>query len=256
MRPRVQYFEGRSLLHRMHPVVKSAWLVVLSVSLFLVPSVRFILGFLLCLLFCFWYAGTSLSRLTGMRLILLTAVLLAGMQLVFIRSGETWLRLWGWSVTVDGFEAGVYVGGRFLSIVLLSFLFVLTTHPGELAYAMMQIGVPYRYGYSLITAFRMVPMFQIEADTVYKAQLARGMRHDRGGVRGLIEMARQMLMPLLVSALGKADTLAVSMEGRCFGMHKRRTYLRRADLRVEDRIALFLLVVWVIALVSFKLYLA
>lgn len=255
MRRRIQYLEGGSFLHRMHPLVKSAWLIALSISVFMVPSPWFILGFLVLVWIGFRVAGASLARLTGMRLILPTTLFLAGLQMAFTRSGEVWLRLWSCFVTVDGIEAGVYVGGRFVSIVLLSYLFVLTTHPGELAHALMQAGVQYRYGYSLITALRMVPMFQIEADTIYKAQLARGIRHDRGGLPGLIEMARQMLMPLLVSALGKADTLAVSMEGRCFGMHARRTHLRRVAVRGEDILSFGVLAIWAAGVAGFRLWL-
>jgi energy-coupling factor transport system permease protein len=256
MKARVQYLEGRSLLHRMHPLIKGAWLIVLSLSVFLVPSPWFILGFLVLLWLGFRSAGASLGQLTGMRLIVPTALFLAGLQMAFVRSGEVALRLWRYPVTVDGIQAGVYVGGRFLSIVLVSYLFVLTTHPGELAHAMMQAGVPYRYGYSLITALRMVPMFQVEADTIHKAQLARGIRLDRGGVPGLVEAARQMLMPLLVSALGKADTLAVSMEGRCFGMYPRRTHLRSAAFHREDILSLVVLAVWAVGIAELRLRLA
>jgi energy-coupling factor transport system permease protein len=252
MKARVQFIEGNSLLHRMHPLVKLAWLVVLSISVFFVPSPWFVIGFLVLVWIGFRVAGADFRSLTGMRLVLPTALFLAGLQMAFVRTGAVGLRLWHLSVTLDGVEAGVYVGGRFLSIVLLSYLFVLTTHPGELAHALMQAGVPYRFGYSLITALRMVPMFQIEADIIHKAQSARGIRVDRGGVRGLVEAARQMLMPLLVSALGKADTLAVSMEGRCFGMHPRRTYLRNAAFGRGDILSIAVLAVWAACIVGLK----
>ena len=246
---RVEYIGGRSLLHRLHPLVKFAWLLALSVAVFLVSSPWLILGLLALLWPAFRYAGARLGRLSGIRLILATSLLLAVLQVFFVRGGQVLLQLWSWSITLDGVAAAVYVAGRFLSIVLFSYLFVLTTHPGELAFALMQAGLPYRYGYALITALRMVPMFQIEADTVYKAQLARGMRYDRGGLRGLIEMIRRMFMPLLVSALGKADTLAISMEGRCFGMHASRTYRRRVALRRADILSLAVLLLGVIVLV-------
>jgi energy-coupling factor transport system permease protein len=234
LKARIQYFEGRTIIHRMHPVVKAIWLVVLSASLFILPSPWFILGFIALLALGFWRAGVSLIHLAGFRLILLTSLLLAGLQFFFVRSGQAWFQIGSWDFTRDGLSSGIYIGGRFLGIVLLSYLFVLTTHPGELVYALMRVGVPYRYGYSLITALRMVPIFQAEADTIYKAQIARGMGLDRGGLRGSFTRVRQLLMPLLVSALGKADTLAVSMEGRCFGMYPQRTYLRSATLRAED----------------------
>lgn len=252
MRARVQYIEGGSALHRLHPIAKSAWLIVLSVALFLVPSPWFILGLLAVTWFGLRLAGAGWRRLAGMRLVLGTAALLATLQMAFVQSGDVWLRLWHLNITVDGLQAAVYVGGRFLCIVLLSYLFVLTTHPGELAHGLMQVGLPYRYGYSLITALRMVPMFQVEADTIYKAQLARGIGHDRGGLRVWVERLRQMLMPLLVSALGKADALAVSMEGRCFGMSSRRTYLRRVNWRKGDLFSLAALVLWILGVAAWR----
>jgi energy-coupling factor transport system permease protein len=248
MKARIQYIDGNSILHRMHPVVKVIWLLVLGLSLFILPSPWFILGFCALLILAFCHAGVSVVRLGGFRLILLTSLLLAGFQIFFVRSGTVWLQIGPWELTRDGFFAGIYIGGRFLGIVLLSYLFVLTTHPGELAYALMQSGVPYRYGYAFITALRMVPIFQLEADTIYKAQIARGMGIDRGGMRGLFTRTRQLLMPLLVSALRKADTLAVSMEGRCFGMYPQRTYLRTAALSGLDFCSLIGLALWVLGI--------
>jgi len=51
---------------------------------------------------------------------------------------------------------------RFLNIIGASYLFVATTDPNRLAYALMQAGLPYRYGFMLITALRFIPLFQLE----------------------------------------------------------------------------------------------
>jgi energy-coupling factor transporter transmembrane protein EcfT len=56
-----------------------------------------------------------------------------------------------------------------------------------------------------------------------------------------LTLARQLFFPLLVSALGKADTLAVSMEGRCFGRYPTRTFLRQTAFTWRDGLALALL---------------
>lgn len=250
---RVQFHEGDSSLHQMHPAVKSVLLLALSISLFLLPSAWFIPAVLFFIVLGFHHAGVKLDQLAGLRLILVTTLFLFALQVFFTRDGEVLLRLGSWGLTREGLIAGVSIAGRFLAIVLLSYLFVLSTHPGELAYALMQTGVPYRYGYSLITALRMVPMFQVEAQTIYKAQIARGMRIERGGLRGLLTRARQMLMPLLVSALGKADTLAVSMEGRCFGMYPQRTYLRSVSLSAVDAWALVGLTVWIAVIAGYRI---
>jgi energy-coupling factor transport system permease protein len=105
----------------------------------------------------------------------------------------------------------------------------------------MRIGLPYRYGFVLITALRMAPIFEIEGNTVYQAQLTRGVKYDVRTPRKFITLARQLILPLLVSALRKVDELAVSMEGRCFGKYSTRTYRRTPGYTGWDILALALL---------------
>jgi len=157
-------------------------------------------------------------------------------------------------VTAGGVEAGVYVAARFLSVVFLSYLFVLTTAPNDLAYALMQAGLPYRYGFALVTALRLAPIFEQEGQIVYRAQLARGVQYDarslRRSPRHLLTLARQFFLPLLVSALGKVDGMAVSMEGRCFGKYPTRTFRREVHLARQDVIALLILLIAAILLLK------
>jgi energy-coupling factor transporter transmembrane protein EcfT len=47
----------------------------------------------------------------------------------------------------------------------------------------------------------------------------------------------------LVSALGKVDALAVSMEGRCFGKYPTRTFLREVRATWLDAVAVGVLFV-------------
>ena len=135
-------------------------------------------------------------------------------------------------------------------MIWMSYLFVLTTEPNALAYGLMQAGLPYRYGFALITALRLVPVFEQEGQTVYQAQLARGIAYDRGGPRRFVTLARQFFLPLLVSALGKVDALAVSMEGRCFGKYPRRTFLRQVRFTRRDALALGVLALSLATLVT------
>jgi energy-coupling factor transport system permease protein len=148
---------------------------------------------------------------------------------------------------------GIYIGGRFLALISLSYLFVLTTEPSALAYSLMQVGLPYRYGFVFITALRLVPIFEVEANTVYQAQLTRGVQYDVRSPRRFVILARQLILPLLVSALSKVDELAVSMEGRCFGKYATRTYRRVPSYSSKDVLALSLFVIGVLSVVWFAL---
>jgi len=234
MKARITYQPGDSLLHRLHPLVKAAWLVLGTVLVFVVRSPWPVLGAVALLLSGFFLAGARLNQVRGTRLFITTALLLGLLQALFVHEGNTLLQVGPLTITTGGLQAAGYVAGRFLAVILLSYLFVLTTEPNDLAYALMRAGLPYRYGFALITALRLVPTFEQEGQIVYNAQLARGLEYDVRSPRRFVALARQFLLPLLVSALGKVDSLSVSMEGRCFGKYAERTFLRQVRMRAGD----------------------
>jgi energy-coupling factor transport system permease protein len=240
---RLSYQPGRSLLHRLHPLVKGAWLVFGTIFVFAVRNPWAVLLTALALLLALPLIGIRLTRVRGMRLFATTALFLGVIQVLFVHEGAVLLEVGPLTVTAGGIEAGIYIAGRFLSVILLSYLFVLTTEPNDLAYALMRAGLPYRYGFALITALRLVPTFEEEGRTVYAAQLARGVQYDVRSPRRFLTLIRQFTLPLLVSALGKVDVLAVSMEGRCFGKYPTRTFVRQVKATWRDGVATGLLVV-------------
>ncbi len=134
--------------------------------------------------------------------------------------------------------AGAVMSLRFLNVVLASHLFVSRAEPERLACAMMQAGLPYRYGFAFLAAMRFVPYFRDQAATVLQAQTARGIALDRPTPRGVFLMARYTFVPVVVSALGRVESLAVSMEGRCFGLYPTRTFRRRIPFGWADALAI------------------
>jgi energy-coupling factor transport system permease protein len=182
-KPKILYQPKSSWLHRLHPLVKLCWLLTLSIALFVIQSPAWVLTVLFLAALAFPSARLSLRRdVRGARFLAVMGILLFSLQAVFNRTGTTLLHLplglLSLSLTSGGLIVGIYVGGRFLALIFMSYLFVLTTEPSALAYALMQIGLPYRYGFVLITALRLAPIFEIESNVVYQAQLTRGVRYD------------------------------------------------------------------------------
>jgi len=246
---RVTYQPGASLLHHLHPLVKLAWLAGGTVALFIMQQPMGVLIILALAGAAFPLNGLTLHKVRGLRFFAVTALTLFAVQVFFTHAETPLLQLGPLRVTETGIVKGIYTAGRLLSVILFSYLFVLTTEPNDLGYALMQAGVPYRYGFMLITALRLVPLFEQEAQTVYQAQLARGIAYDRGGVKRFFALARQFFLPLLVSAMSKVDALAVSMEGRCFGKYPRRTFLREVAFTRRDGVALGILAVAMLAVI-------
>ncbi len=258
-KPKILYQLKASWLHRLHPLVKLCWLAMFSVSLFVIQSPAWVLTLLLMAMIAFPTARLSLRRdVRGVRFLTIMGLLLFSLQAVFNHSGEILFQLridpLDVTATSGGLTAGIYIGGRFLALIFMSYLFVLTTEPSSLAYALMQIGLPYRYGFALITALRLAPIFEIEGNTIYQAQLTRGVRYDIRSPRRFLTLARQLLLPLLVSALSKVDALAVSMEGRCFGKHPDRTYRHVPKFTTSDMASLALLATGIVGVAWYLLF--
>jgi len=249
---RITYQPGVSFLHRLHPLVKLAWLVGSTVALFVFQKPAGVLGVLVLAAIAFPLNRLALRKVRGLRLFAFTALLLFVTQVFFAQADAPLLRLGPLRVTEAGIARGIATAGRLLSVILLSYLFVLTTEPNDLGYALMRAGLPYRYGFMLITALRLVPLFEQEAQTVYQAQLARGIVYDRGGIKRFFTLARQFFLPLLVSAMSKVDALAVSMEGRCFGKYPRRTFLREVAFTRRDGVALGVLLIAMFAVIAVR----
>ena len=252
MRRRSQ--NGASWLHRLHPLVKLAWLSAVGIGVFVYCSPVYLLALIGSIFVIMRQARIDLKRdLRAGGMLLWTASFLFLLQAVFYHRGRELFYLWPfegldgpkWPVTSEGLSRGLVVGGRFLIIVASSQLFVLVTDPSALAYALMRAGLPYRYGFALVTALRLVPIFETEATTVYQAQLTRGVRYDAHALRRIYELLRQFMLPMLVSALRKVDALAVSMEGRQFGRYSTRTFLRRSRFTRADWLACFGLALFV-----------
>ncbi|MFH0981049.1 MAG: energy-coupling factor transporter transmembrane component T [Planctomycetota bacterium] len=234
----MRFQPGQSLVHRLHPVVKLAWLLWVTAAVFIFDSAALPIIATAGVVGLLWLAGVAPWRIPGMRAWLMLAVAVLVTQAAFVRSGEPVVG----PMTTAGLVAGLRATGRLLAVILTSTLFVITTEPFALACAMMSVGLPYRWGFALVTALRLAPIFRLEAHHVYRAQLVRGVAYDVRGPRRWWLVLRHLCLPLLVSALRTAQALSFSMEGRAFGLHPRRTYLREFTTARRDFVAGALLV--------------
>ena len=221
---------GQSLIHHLHPLVKLGWLVWVTVAVFAFDAVALPLIVAATAATLLWVSGVAPWRVPGIRLCITVGTTILVIHILVSSQGD---RLIG-PVTTGGLVLGLRAAGRLLSVILVSSLFVMTTEPVSLACAMMRFGLPYRWGFALVTALRLAPVFRLEAHHVYQAQLVRGVAYDAVGPRRWWLLLRHLCFPLLVSAMRTAHSLSLSMEGRAFGLCKERTYLREVPTSRYD----------------------
>jgi energy-coupling factor transport system permease protein len=217
----------------LNPVSKIAMLIIASVLVIMVSTPIVMVGMVVAIMGAkqhFRARGIFTKGVLGFA----SAIFVA--QILFNHSGETVLSTALLSVTEGGISSGVTIAGKFLCLIMMSWMLVGTTKASELSASLMSIGVPYRYAYLPALAMRFVPIFQFELNSVREAQTVRGLRLDRS-LRGLVRSARYTALPMFFSAMFKVNALAASMTGRGFGSHPERTLLHPSRPSIADAAA-------------------
>jgi energy-coupling factor transport system permease protein len=239
--PRIKYLGRDSPLDRLNPVAKLVWVVSVTVSVFMVFAVETLMIVLVALLVLFAIAKVRLWELrAATRFFLVFSLMLMLIHAFFVHVGDVIWQAQPGPITITITGGGLYLGLRmvlrFLIIVMASFLFVATTEPNRLAHSLMDVGLPYRAGFALLLAMRLMPLMRSESNAVREAQAARGLALDQGGPMAMVRSIRSTLGPLLVSSMSRVDSLTISMEGRAFGQSKERTFIREVRWRMVDRL--------------------
>lgn len=139
------------------------------------------------------------------------------------------------SVTTEGLRMGGEMALRFLGVLSGSLLFVATTPPEKFAAALSRTRLPYRYTYVLVLALRFLPLFREEYIRVREAQEMRGLALRPWRLPAHV---RWTVLPVLASALGRAEGVALAMQARGFGLYRQRTSMESVPWDLGDTVLL------------------
>ncbi len=231
------YQEGRTRLHRLNPTVKliAFSVLILAPALFLdpvTPAVFLALAFLL---------GWGLGGISPVRLArrLVPLLLVAAGLAVFnalVYAGprsEVLLTLGPLNLWAEGVAFGLSLGLRVLGVVAYSALFVATTDPTQfVASLIQQAHLPYRLGYTVLAAYRFLPVLQRELANIQSAHRVRGAYDEDWHSR--LGQVRRYGIPLLANGIRQAERLAVAMDARGFGALPERTYYVQTRVTLPD----------------------
>lgn len=251
---KIAYSPANTTLHALHPFTKLALLVGFSIMAFHIDLPYRMILFALFIFIIFLFIRQNPFEFRGMRVTLLTTLMIGLIQCLFNHQGATILNIGSLRISDYGIQRGIIISGRFLAIILCSYLFILTTAPSDFAYAFMQIGVPYRYAFMIITSMRLVPILAIEGERIFYAQKLRGAKYSFRALRKSFFHLSIFLSAVLYALVNRINRLAISMEGRSFGRYPSRTYQKPIKVTSYDGIVvlLVLVLVWTFYYLSSK----
>jgi energy-coupling factor transport system permease protein len=140
-----------------------------------------------------------------------------------------------------------------LSLVVEGVIFLSTTRYEELTLGLIRLGLPYRVGFAVSTAFRMIPMIVASAYAVAQAQRARGLDLDSGNIVKRVKKYLPLLVPVFLSMIRSANTFVMALESRGFGARKKRTFYLQIRFKGKDVLCIVCLILLFTAATYFKI---
>ena len=198
----------------------------------------------------------------GLRAIAVILIFSVLINMLFIEGGKVVIDI-GWiQITDEGLETAFYLGTRLIMLVLGTSLLTFTTTPNQLTDGLEKslgflnkIKVPVHVMAMIMSiALRFIPVLTEELDKIMKAQTARGIDFESGGLLKRVRSMVPIVVPLFIAAVRRANDLAMAMESRCYHGGEGRTKLRPLVYGKRDLAAYAVLIIFTIWMIYLSFY--
>lgn len=244
-----QYYQTKSVIHRLDPRVKLLGTLLFIIALF---SYKNPLGYALGIAFMCMVIKLShvpvkfiTKGLKGIMMIMCITVVIN----LFLTAGTPLISFWKITITYEGLAMAVTMIIRLILLIMGSSIVTLTTTPNNLTDGlekglgfMKVFHVPVGdVAMMMSIALRFIPILLEETDRIMKAQLARGADFENGNLVKRAKALVPVLVPLFVSAFRRAGDLAMAMEARCYRGGDGRTKMKPLVYKKRDAVAYIIL---------------
>ena len=256
-----QYYPVESLVHRMDPRTKLAITCVYLISLFIANNKYMYLLAMVALIVYIALSRVPLRYMVkGLRGILIF-ILFSVVLNMFFTKGDPFLDLGFLHITWQGFRTACYTTVRIIFLVLGASVITYTTTPTKLTDGLERacgwlkhFKVPVHEVAMMVSiALRFIPILIEELDKIMKAQQARGADFESGSIVKRLKSLFPVILPMFISAIRRANDLALAMEARCYHGGEGRTKMKPLQYSGIDRVAYVSLLVYVAGMVTLRI---
>lgn len=148
-------------------------------------------------------------------------------------------RAFGVSLTYEQLFYQVTKMFKYISVVPLGMIFLMTTNPSEFASSLNGIHVNYKAAYALALTLRYFPDIQRDYHDIYLSQQARGLElSSKAKFIDRFKNALLIIVPLIFSTLDRVELISNAMDLRGFSKSKTRTWYTSRKLNGQDFLAI------------------
>jgi energy-coupling factor transport system permease protein len=246
----LRYIDRDSMIHRIYPLIKLSWVVVVAIGLFIYKEpLSGAIMLAAVLLTALIFARIPLRDIVDSSKMIFGLGILLMIFHFFADPGEPVYRIGPLTITDGGLHEGPIFLFRISVVVLASFVLIWTTDTRDLLVSMNKAGLPYRYAFAVFLALRFLPLIQREVDAVKSAHAIRG-KASRSRLIHRFKLWQRYMFTVLINGLRKAEATATAIECRGFGAYPDRTYVKPVEFELRG----ILLVIIFVLLQSSLIY--
>lgn len=240
-----QYYNANSFVHKTDPRIKILLLIAYIVAVFLAQNFLSLAAVLVFLIIAVMFSSVPVgSVLRSIKAIFFLILFTAVLNVLFHVRSET-DTVYFWVITKEGLLSAAFLASRLILLVTGSSLLTLTTTPVSLTDGLESLLKPlalikfpvHELALIMSIALRMIPTLANETDRIICAQKARGADFESGNIISRLKALVPVLIPLIISALRRADELGDAMDARCYWGSKDRTKYKKLKLSFRDPVA-------------------
>ncbi len=259
-----QYYNANSFVHKTDPRIKILLLIAYIVAVFLAGNFLSLAAVLVFLIIAVMFSSVPIgSVLRSIKAIFFLILFTAILNVLFHVRSET-DTVYFWVITKEGLLSAAFLASRLILLVTGSSLLTLTTTPVSLTDGLESLLKPlalikfpvHELALIMSIALRMIPTLANETDRIICAQKARGADFESGNIISRLKALVPVLIPLIISALRRADELGDAMDARCYWGSKDRTKYKKLKLSFRDPVAVIFVGATEIGVVFLNIYYA
>ena len=227
----LDYLQGDSILHKMHPLTKIFVAALLCASAFVTSDFFYLLGIIVFdILLGFIGEGKTGSGLFKRTLgifrgLFKMSIFLFVLQILVIRRGNIVIPLGPkFGFTDIGIRNGLLLVMRLTGATLPLSVLISVINLNDLSNTMVkELHIPYKYAFTFTSAIRFIPVFSSEMGGIIESQKARGVDFDVKNPFKKLGMILPLCFPLLMGAVRKIEFTAKAAELRGFYFRTRQS---------------------------------
>lgn len=238
-------------IHRLSGLTKLIGFLLLTFAVMFSYDIRVILGITL---FSLYILKLSQIKYSQIRLaVVYVAIFIAINAIItFLFSPEEGIKIYGtrheivhlfgkYTLTWEQLFYQITKIMKYISVIPLGIIFLLTTNPSEFAASLNRVGVNYKAAYAVSLTLRYFPDIQRDYRDISLAQQARGLElSKKAKFRDRFKNTLLIIIPLIFSTLDRIEVISNAMDLRGFSKNKKRSWYSAKKMNRGDYIAIIL----------------